>query len=184
MVSYYNIANSAQNITQAQNLASKWAGGLAILGAANTLYQAFDAKNQAEEQGERYAAALKESQEISKMEEAIRLQQLSDTYNTISKKALTNRATFQVQRMETSSGRTANDLMMKFRKNELDAKTRAKTNAEAAATQAHFKQVQEYVATARKIDQLKDSVPSPLEVGLQIGIQAISAYASFGVVPF
>ena len=170
--------------TAAQQTMQPWSSGMFLLDAGMAIFNANQQKKQAEEAGERKVKWLQGTYDADEVARGLRENGLRDSLDSISKKALVNRATFQTNAMETKSGASARAALLDFRKNELEAKRAATSKVERANIDARAKQVARYSQVRQEIKELKDSVPTSMEVAMQIGVSAVKAASTFGVAPF
>lgn len=106
---------------------------------------------------------------------------LNDTLNQVERKAVKNRASFNVAKGETSSGATYNLLQQALKRNELEHKERLKleSNQRRIAQREHL--VLQYHASRVKMQSIADQAPSNGDIALGIisdGINIATNYYS------
>ncbi|MBC8410710.1 MAG: hypothetical protein H8E12_18630 [Rhodobacteraceae bacterium] len=150
------------------------------LGAAMTLMQAKSAGDTAEAQGANIKSRIEQEQSIAKNREQLENLELRDTIEQINTKGIKGRASFQAAKGEGLAGATYNAILQDYKRNELGMRERVVDQVVQNRIQVRENLMLSYTQALRDIDILKDSVPSYAEVALQIGVQAVAAYATGG----
>ena len=175
------VADTAGSVAGAnQATMAAWSKGAFALGAASTLMEAFGAKDSAEQQAKALDASMQQSSEIAKNRDRLEEVQVNRTLDMISSKAMKNRSTFQVAKGESMSGATYNALMRDMRNNELAARQAVKSQDAQNRIQQREELMARFTQIERQKEQIEDSVPTGLEVALNIGMQAASTYFTGG----
>ena len=173
-----------QNLVADAGTLGKWSKGMFALGAVGSIMGAMNEHKQGKQQAERIGNELAESYLVDKNKLAINELRLRNSIEDIQRTAVKNSAAFTAATFETKAGRTAMDIQREFAKDANRAKTNAIRQADQQALQVTLDQKVRYGQALAKVDAIEESLPNGFDVAMQIGMQAITSYATFGVAPF